>query len=80
MSSRWDAALLGLTLEHTTACVEATTFVRTLEKRQGQRIACPEEIAFLRGFITRRQLIHLGERIGKSAYGQYLIQVAREAS
>ena len=60
--------------------VEATTFVRTLEKRQGQRIACPEEIAFLRGFITRRQLIHLGERIGKSAYGQYLIQVAREAS
>ena len=60
--------------------VEATTFVRTLEKRQGQRIACPEEVAFLRGFITRRQLIHLGERIGKSAYGQYLIQVAREAS
>ena len=60
--------------------VEATTFVRTLEKRQGQRIACPEEIAFLRGFITRRQLIHLGERIGKSAYGQYLIRVAREAS
>ena len=60
--------------------VEAATFVRTLEKRQGQRIACPEEIAFLRGFITRRQLIHLGERIAKSAYGQYLIQVAREAS
>ena len=58
--------------------VEAATFVRTLEKRQGQRIACPEEVAFLRGFITRRQLIHLGERIGKSAYGQYLIQVARE--
>ena len=58
--------------------VEAATFVRTLEKRQGQRIACPEEVAFLRGFITRRQLIHLGERVGKSAYGQYLIQVARE--
>ena len=58
--------------------VEATTFVRTLEKRQGQRIACPEEVAFLRGFITRRQLIHLGERVGKSAYGQYLIRVACE--
>ena len=60
--------------------VEATTFVRTLEKRQGQHIACPEEIAFLRGFITRRRLIRLGEHIAKSAYGQYLIQVAREAS
>ena len=58
--------------------VEATTFVRTLEKRQGHRIACPEEIAFLRGFITRPQLIHLGESIGKSAYGQYLIRVACE--
>ena len=58
--------------------VEATTFVRTLEKRQGQRIACPEEIAFLCGFITRSQLIHLGESVGKSAYGQYLIRVACE--
>jgi glucose-1-phosphate thymidylyltransferase len=58
--------------------VEATTFVRTLEKRQGQRIACPEEVAFLRGFITRHQLIRLGESIGKSPYGQYLIQVARD--
>ena len=58
--------------------VEATTFVRTLEKRQGQRIACPEEIAFLRGFITRPQLIHLGESVGKTTYGQYLIRVARE--
>ena len=58
--------------------VEAATLVRTLEKRQGQRIACPEEVAFLRGFITRRQLNPLGESVGKSAYGQYLIQVARE--
>jgi glucose-1-phosphate thymidylyltransferase len=58
--------------------VEASTFVRTLEKRQAQRIACPEEIAFLRGFITRTQLIHLGESVRKTAYGQYLIRVARE--
>jgi glucose-1-phosphate thymidylyltransferase len=58
--------------------VEAATFVRTLERRQGQRIGCPEELAFLKGFITRDQLIDLGESLGKSAYGQYLIRIAHE--
>jgi glucose-1-phosphate thymidylyltransferase len=58
--------------------VEAATFVRTLERRQGQRISCPEELAFLCGFIDRDQLIRLGESLGKSTYGQYLIRIAEE--
>ena len=58
--------------------VEAATFVRTLARRQGQRIGCPEELAFVLGFITRDQLIRLGEGLGKSAYGRYLVQIAQE--
>ncbi|MGV8841440.1 MAG: glucose-1-phosphate thymidylyltransferase RfbA [Bauldia sp.] len=56
--------------------VEAATFVRTLERRQGLRIACPEEIAFTRGLITAQQLAALGERHGKSEYGKYLVRIA----
>jgi glucose-1-phosphate thymidylyltransferase len=60
--------------------IEASTFVRTLEKRQGQRIACPEEVAFLRGFITQCQLLRLGEAMGNSGYGRYLVRIATEYS
>jgi glucose-1-phosphate thymidylyltransferase len=52
--------------------IEAADFVRTLEKRQGFKIACPEEIAFDRGFIDARQLEVLAASLGSSAYGQYL--------
>ncbi|MFC0284631.1 glucose-1-phosphate thymidylyltransferase RfbA [Camelimonas abortus] len=58
--------------------VDAANFVRTLEKRQGQRIACPEEVAFEKGFIDAAQLERLGAALGKSGYGQYLIRRARE--
>jgi glucose-1-phosphate thymidylyltransferase len=58
--------------------LEASAFVQTLEKRQGLRIACPEEIAYLQGFITRDGLIKLAEKLEKSAYGQYLLKVAHE--
>lgn len=51
---------------------DATNFVRALEKRQGVRICCPEEVAYERGFISREQLNELGARLGKSGYGQYL--------
>ena len=57
---------------------EATGFVRTLEKRQGQRIACPEEIAFEMGFIDKDQLLRLGETLRKSSYGEYLLNIANE--
>jgi glucose-1-phosphate thymidylyltransferase len=56
--------------------VEAAEFVRALEKRQGFRIACPEEISYNAGWIEREQLIALGAKLSKSTYGQYLLQVA----
>lgn len=56
--------------------VEASSFVQTIEKRQGQRICVPEEIAFANGWIDKAQLVALGEKLKKSGYGQYLIQLA----
>jgi glucose-1-phosphate thymidylyltransferase len=52
--------------------LEAAEFVRVLEKRQGFKIACPEEVAFQKGFIGAEQLERLADALGKSAYGQYL--------
>ncbi len=56
--------------------IEAAEFVRTLEKRQGFKIACPEEIAFENGFIDADQLVRLADALGKSTYGQYLRKTA----
>jgi glucose-1-phosphate thymidylyltransferase len=52
--------------------LEAADFVATLERRQGFRIACPEEIAFNAGFIDRNQLRQLGVALGKSDYARYI--------
>ncbi len=52
--------------------IEAAEFVRILEQRQGFKIACPEEVAFQKGFINRTQLEQLAFDLGKSAYGGYL--------
>ncbi|MFT2213895.1 glucose-1-phosphate thymidylyltransferase RfbA [Rhizobium giardinii] len=54
--------------------LEAGNFVATLERRQGFKISCPEEIAFIRGFISRDELLEIAKKHGKSAYGQYLMQ------
>jgi len=59
--------------------LEASAFVQTLVKRQGLRIACPEEIALNQGFITHDQFVALGKKFEKSTYGQYLLKVASEA-
>ena len=56
---------------------EAAGFVRTLEQRQGFKIACPEEIAFEKGFIDFAQLERLADALGKSDYGRYLRRIAR---
>lgn len=56
--------------------LEASEFVRALEKRQGFRIACPEEVAFNARWIDRDQLIALGKALSKSSYGQYLLTIA----
>lgn len=52
--------------------LEASEFVATLEKRQGFRIACPEEIAFNQAFIDRNQLERLADMLGKGDYGRYV--------
>jgi len=59
--------------------VEAAEFVRTLEKRQGFKISCPEEIAFQKGFIDAAQLERLAVALGKSSYGQYLRTILGKA-
>jgi glucose-1-phosphate thymidylyltransferase len=59
--------------------VEAAEFVRALVKRQGYRIACPEEIAYSARWIDRQQLVALGTTLAKSTYGQYLLHIAEEA-
>ena len=55
--------------------MEASEFVRTFEKRQGLKICCPEEIAYLMGFIDAAALERLGATLGKSGYGRYLLEV-----
>jgi len=57
--------------------LQAAQFVQTLEARQGLRICCPEEICWRNGWIDDAQLERLGNEIGKSQYGQYLLQVLR---
>ncbi len=57
--------------------VEASSFVQTIEKRQAQRISVPEEIAFANGWIDAAQLVALGEKLKKSGYGEYLLQLAQ---
>ena len=52
--------------------LEAGEFVRVLEKRQGFKIACPEEVAFQKGFINEAALERLANSMGKSSYGYYL--------
>jgi glucose-1-phosphate thymidylyltransferase len=52
--------------------IEAAEFVRVLEKRQGFKIACPEEVAYQKGFIDAAQLEELAAKLGKSTYGAYL--------
>jgi glucose-1-phosphate thymidylyltransferase len=54
------------------ALLEAANFVQTMERRQGLKVACPEEIAFRLGYITREHLETLANKIGKSSYGHYL--------
>ena len=58
------------------ALLQAANFVQTIQARQGLQIACPEEIAFRLGWIKKNELLGLAEPLGKTAYGQYLIELA----
>ena len=55
---------------------EASNFVETLEKRQGLKISCLEEIAFKKGWITKEKLIEVAQPLSKNAYGQYLLDLS----
>ena len=58
--------------------LEAAMFVETIEKRQGYKIACLEEIAWNNGWITRKQLFDFGKKLEKNSYGKYLINMAKD--
>ncbi len=60
--------------------LEAAEFVRVLERRQGIRIACPDEVAFRLGYISDADLLGLAAPLAKSDYGKYLMRVAREGA
>ena len=55
--------------------LEASHFIQTIEKRQGLKIACPEEIAYRMGYITAENIRALAAALKNSAYGQYLVDV-----
>lgn len=58
--------------------LEASQFIETIEKRQGLKIACIEDIAFEQGYINKEQLIELAKPLAKNQYGQYLLKRAEE--
>ena len=58
--------------------LEASTFIHTIEQRQGLKVACPEEISYRLGYISADELLALAGRIGKSSYGQYLKRLLEE--
>ncbi len=57
---------------------EASSYIRTLEKRQGLKVGCPEEVAWRQGWIDAAQLERLAQPLRKSGYGQYLLQLLQE--
>jgi len=58
--------------------LEAAQFIETIEKRQGLKVACLEEIAFEQGYISKQQLVELAKPLAKNQYGQYLLKRAEE--
>ena len=58
--------------------LEAAQYIETIERRQGLKIACPEEISYRQGYIDAAQLEKLGSAMAKNAYGQYLLALLRE--
>ncbi|MDE1163425.1 MAG: glucose-1-phosphate thymidylyltransferase RfbA [Acidobacteriaceae bacterium] len=80
---RLDVAVLGRGLAWLDtgthdSLLEASMFIQTIEKRQGLKVACPEEIAFRLGWISTEALQNIADNYGKSTYGEYLRRITRE--
>jgi glucose-1-phosphate thymidylyltransferase len=60
------------------ALLQAANFIQTIEMRQGLQVASPEEVAYRQGWISATQLTELGSVLGKTAYGQYLLNLVKE--
>ena len=60
--------------------LEASIFVQTIEKRQGMKISCIEEIAFRMGYITKKQLLSIGNKMSSNQYSDYLKKIANEST
>ena len=58
--------------------LQASNYIHTIETRQGLKISCVEEIAYIRGFIDREQLLRLAGELGNTQYGEYLFKIASE--
>lgn len=58
--------------------LQASNYISTIQERQGLMVACPEEIAYRRGYISRNDLLAIGNGMSKNEYGQYLLQLAGE--
>ena len=58
--------------------LEAANFIETIQKRQGLYIACLEEIAYYKGYITKEQLLETAEELKKTDYGEYLFNLAKK--
>ena len=60
--------------------LEASTFIETIERRQGLKVACIEEIAFEKGYINKEQLTKLAQPLAKNQYGKYLLRLLGEVN
>jgi glucose-1-phosphate thymidylyltransferase len=58
--------------------LEASTFIEIIERRQGLKVACIEEIAYEKGYIDKKQLLYLAETLASNQYGQYLLRLAKD--
>lgn len=58
--------------------VEASSFIQTIEKRQGLKVCCPEEVAFRNGWISKEELLRIADTLAKSGYGAYLRALCEE--
>ena len=60
--------------------LQASSFIQTVQERQGMMISCPEEIAYRMGYISREQLSEIGKNVAQNSYGEYLLRLAKDES